>query len=188
MTVVTEPGERTMRCYGMFRIITTVIVATAVSGTAAASSTVTPSASTVTAGGQIIFTVVNDPSPTPLDWLGLYQTSAPDVGYVAWQFMNGMMTAPADRSHRRHAALFSAADAGHLRGAVLQQQHLHAVGDEQHSDGDRLDRERDSRRGDGVGREPQSASWWPGGRATRPTGWACIGYRRGTLRTSRGSF
>src|SRR5437762_2726153 len=79
----------------MFRIITFVIVAAAaVSGTAAASSSVTPTASTVSAGSQIIFTVVNDPSPTPLDWLGLYQMSAGDIAYMAWQFLNGMTTTP----------------------------------------------------------------------------------------------
>src|SRR6185295_16565043 len=75
-------------------ILAAVILATAVSGTAAAASSVTPAASTVSAGAPLIFTVVNDPAPAAMDWLGLYQTSAPDGAYLAWQFMNGLTIPP----------------------------------------------------------------------------------------------
>ena len=79
----------------MFRVVAAaVIVATALCGVAAASPTLTPAAPTVPAGAPLIFTVANDLTPNARDWLGLYQTSAPDDAYLAWQFMNGMKIAP----------------------------------------------------------------------------------------------
>ncbi len=57
---------------------------------AAAAPTVTPAASTVRAGAPVVFTVVNGGTPSPGDWLALYQTAAPDGAYITWQYMNGL--------------------------------------------------------------------------------------------------
>ena len=74
------------------RVLIAAALVAAISGPAAAAPTVTPAASTVPAGAPLIFTVVNDGTPSPTDWLGLYQTGVPDAAYMAWQYMNGLKT------------------------------------------------------------------------------------------------
>ena len=75
------------------RVLIAVIFVAAIPNTAAAAPTVTPAASTVPAGAPLIFTVVNDGTPSPMDWLALYPTVAPDGAYITWQYMNGLKTA-----------------------------------------------------------------------------------------------
>jgi glucose/arabinose dehydrogenase len=55
--------------------------------------TVTPAAATVSPGASINFTVANGPANRG-DWVGLYETSAADGAYIAWQYLNGLMTLP----------------------------------------------------------------------------------------------
>jgi glucose/arabinose dehydrogenase len=55
--------------------------------------TVTPAVATVSPGAPISFTVTGGPGNTN-DWVGLYPTSAPDGAFVAWQFLNGLVTLP----------------------------------------------------------------------------------------------
>jgi glucose/arabinose dehydrogenase len=57
------------------------------------SPTITPSATTVSPGATISFTVAGGPGNRS-DWVGLYPTSAADGAFVAWQYLNGSMTLP----------------------------------------------------------------------------------------------
>ena len=56
-------------------------------------ASVTPTAATVQAGTSIGFVVAGGPA-SATDWVALYRTGTPDTAYLAWQFLNGMMTAP----------------------------------------------------------------------------------------------
>ena len=67
---------------------------TIVNDDAAPPPTVTASPATVNPGSVITATVANGPGH-PGDWAGLYPTSAPDTGFVAWQYFNGLQTHPA---------------------------------------------------------------------------------------------
>src|SRR6185503_2328115 len=89
-------GDRAIGSLALAPIARIIIAAALVainSNTAAAAPTVTPAASTVPAGAPLMFTVVNDGTASPTDWLALYQTSAPDGAYITWQFMNGLKAA-----------------------------------------------------------------------------------------------
>jgi len=89
-------GDRAIGSLALAPIARIIIAAALVainSNTAAAAPTVTPAASTVPAGAPLMFTVVNDGTASPMDWLALYQTSAPDGAYITWQFMNGLKAA-----------------------------------------------------------------------------------------------
>jgi len=88
-------GDRAIGSLALAPIARIIIAAALVainSNTAAAAPTVTPAASTVPAGAPLMFTVVNDGTASPMDWLALYRTSAPDDAYLMWQFMNGLRT------------------------------------------------------------------------------------------------
>jgi len=55
-------------------------------------ASVTLAATTLPLGAPIRFSIAGGASAT--DWVGLYPLSAPDTGYLAWQFLNGTTTAP----------------------------------------------------------------------------------------------
>jgi hypothetical protein len=55
--------------------------------------TITPVAVTVNPGALISFTVAGGPGNRN-DWVGLYETSAPDGTFLKWQYLNGLMTLP----------------------------------------------------------------------------------------------
>jgi hypothetical protein len=55
-------------------------------------ASVTLAATSLPLGAPIRFSIAGGASPT--DWVGLYPSSAPDTGYLAWQFLNGTKTAP----------------------------------------------------------------------------------------------
>ena len=55
---------------------------------------VTPLSTTVDGGAPITFTTANAAGYAG-DWVGLYNTNAPDGNYLAWQFLNGATIPPA---------------------------------------------------------------------------------------------
>jgi hypothetical protein len=56
--------------------------------------TVTITTPTVAGGDAVGFTVANGPANTT-DWVGLFPSTAPDSGYVAWTYLSGTKTPPA---------------------------------------------------------------------------------------------
>jgi hypothetical protein len=71
----------------------------------AASPTLGVSAMSVIARGTVTVTITNGPGGIA-DWVGLYSTTAWDLTFVDWQYLNGTTTAPliftmpASRWHR----------------------------------------------------------------------------------------
>ena len=57
--------------------------------------TITLSTTTIVPGGTVTATIVNGPGNAG-DWLGLLGASAADGTYVAWKYLNGMQSRPAN--------------------------------------------------------------------------------------------
>jgi chitinase len=55
--------------------------------------TITPSATTVSPGAIITFTIQNGPA-NPTDWVGFYRTGNNNASYVSWVYLNGSQSPP----------------------------------------------------------------------------------------------
>ncbi len=103
-----------------------------------AALTITPA--TVTAGGALDAAWSGIATPTPTDWIGLYNPGAADNAFLGWSYVSCSQT-PGDgtgggRLSLRHPGR---AVAGHLRVAPAGQQRVHSLGHEWnvHGDGER---------------------------------------------------
>ncbi len=54
---------------------------------------ITASVGTVTVGGTLTATWSNIPSPSPTDWIGLFQPGAPDTAFIDWVYVSCSKTA-----------------------------------------------------------------------------------------------
>ena len=129
-TLPLTPGTYELR---FFQNNTYTVLATSVAITVVGPS-VTPSATTVAPGAPVTATIANGPGNAG-DWVALFATGAPATAYLQWQYLNGTHTAPAAGLPGAPLTFTIAADAGHVRTAVLSEQHVHRARDERRHHG-----------------------------------------------------
>jgi uncharacterized protein YegP (UPF0339 family) len=95
-TMPTTPGTYTLRLLAnnTYTLLATTAVITVTNPTPPPSGvSITPSATTVAAGGTLTVTIANGPG-SRLDWVALYPTTASGAAFIDWKYLNGLRTAP----------------------------------------------------------------------------------------------
>jgi hypothetical protein len=92
-TMPNTPGTYQLRFF-LNNTLTVLATSATITVAAVVAPTVTPSATTGTAGAPFTATVANGPGH-PMDWVGLFATGAPSANSLQWQYLNGTQTAPA---------------------------------------------------------------------------------------------